>query len=270
MTSVRLAVEAEIDGYRLRTLGETGSTNDDAVAAFRDGDPGRLWVVAERQVVGRGRHGRAWASPTGNLYASLLLVEPCAIGDAAQLGFLAGLALHDAVSDIAGRDERLRLKWPNDLLWQGAKLAGMLLEGHRDSTGRFGLVIGIGTNVAHKPEGTPYPAAKVTDIAPGADRVILFEALSRAMARRIAAWEARASDTAGLASLRAEWLTRAAGLGESASVRLPAGPREGRFEGLDAHGRLRLLTTDGLLTVDAGDLYFPDLLADDGVRHSNS
>jgi hypothetical protein len=127
---VRLSSEAEAAGYRLSVLDETDSTSNDALAAARAGDPGRHWFVARRQSAGRGRHGRQWASPLGNLYASLLLVEPCPPAVAPQLGFLAGIAAHDAVSRVTGIGApRLALKWPNDLILDGGKLAGLLLEG---------------------------------------------------------------------------------------------------------------------------------------------
>jgi BirA family biotin operon repressor/biotin-[acetyl-CoA-carboxylase] ligase len=129
---VHLLPEAEIAGYRLQSVDATESTNDDAFRAAAAGDPGRLWIVAREQVAGRGRHGRQWSSPPGNLYASLLLVDPCEVAVAPQLGFVAGLALHQAVEAVTGVGApRLALKWPNDLLLDRAKVAGLLLEGHR-------------------------------------------------------------------------------------------------------------------------------------------
>src|SRR5690606_32841616 len=125
--------------------------------AARAGDPGRLWVVAREQRAGRGRHGRQWSSPPGNLYASVLLVDPCEARVAPQLGFVAGLALHEAVESVIGIPApRLALKWPNDLLLDGAKVSGMLLEGHRIGSS-LAIVIGIGINVGAQPEKAPYP-----------------------------------------------------------------------------------------------------------------
>ncbi len=254
---MKLAPEAQEAGFRLVEHDVTGSTNDDAARALQSGDGGPLWIVAAVQTKGRGRHGRVWTSPGGNLFASLLLIEPCEIRYAAQFGYLIGLALHDALTAMAPAHEgRIRLKWPNDVLFDGAKIAGILLEGHRTPGGRFALIAGMGVNVAFKPDDTPYPAARVQDFAPGADRAILFEALSRAFAKRYARWRAAADVGSALAALREEWLTRAAGLAASVTIRLPSGPREGRFAGLDNEGRLILTTEFGIETIDAGDLFF--------------
>jgi BirA family transcriptional regulator, biotin operon repressor / biotin---[acetyl-CoA-carboxylase] ligase len=257
---VRLAPEAADAGYRLVALGATGSTNDDAVAAARDGDPGLLWVTAGEQLAGRGRHGRAWASPPGNLHASLLLVDPCEPAIAPELGFVAGLALHEAVEAVTGAGvPRVALKWPNDLLVDGAKAAGLLLEGHR--IGRsLAVVVGFGVNVAAAPAETPYPAATLQSLRPGLRPETLFEALSGAVARDLAAWRpARTGAADPFGAIRARWLERAAGLGVDVRLRLPSGERHGVFEGLDRSGRLQLKTASGLELIDAGDLYFPNL-----------
>lgn len=255
---MRLADEAIAHGYRLVQRDATGSTNDDALAAARGGDPGRLWIVADRQEAGRGRHGRAWASPPGNLHASLLLVDPCPPARAVQLGFLAGLALHDAVGATTGLSApRLALKWPNDLLLDGAKTSGLLLEGH--TLGRaFTLVIGIGVNVVASPPDTPYPVTSLTRAVAGLTRDDLFTALSGAFAHRFQVWTEVLGRPDPFADLRSAWLARAAGVGATATVRLPNGPVTGRFKDLDAAGRLLLDTPTGLQVIDAGDLFFPN------------
>ena len=260
---MRLSSEAQAAGYRLTIADVTGSTNEDAVAAARAGDPGRHWFVARRQRSGRGRHGRAWHSPDGNLYASLLLMDPCGPALAPQLGFVAGLALHDAISATAGLGSaRLALKWPNDLLLDGGKLAGLLLEGQYLG-GAFAVVVGVGVNVAVAPSGTPYSTRALADHVPGATAEALFAALADAFARRFAAWQPGRETGAAqaFAAVRAQWLARAAGLGAPVTLRLPAGERHGAFRGLDAHGRLELQTASGLELIDAGDLYFPALRA---------
>jgi BirA family biotin operon repressor/biotin-[acetyl-CoA-carboxylase] ligase len=260
---VRLSTDAETLGYRLATRAETGSTNDDALQAARDGDPGRLWIAAERQTAGRGRQGRPWSSPEGNLYASLLLVDPCAMRDAPQLGFVTGLALHDAVSGLIGAREAVRLKWPNDLLLAGGKLAGILLEAEAVGPGRvLAVAIGCGVNIVAGPEGTPYPVAHLTTHAPGATRGALLERFSATMATRLDQWDCgRRFDL-----IRRDWLARAAGLGEEVRVRLPQAERRGRFAGLDDHGRLRLETDTDTALIDAGDLFFPNLFTQSDVR----
>ncbi|HEX2136386.1 MAG TPA: biotin--[acetyl-CoA-carboxylase] ligase [Microvirga sp.] len=258
---MRLQPETEAAGYRLLALEATESTNDDALRAARAGEPGGLWVVAAQQLSGRGRHGRRWASPPGNLYASLLLRDPCDAALAPQLGFVAGLALHRAVEAVAGIGApRLALKWPNDLLLEGAKVAGLLLEGHRIGPS-LAIVIGFGVNIAHAPTGTPYPAAALQSVDPAVTRERLFEALAAGFARTFADWKAAqgggTSDSFG--PIRRRWLERAAGIGGDVTLRLPSGERRGIFEGLDRFGRLRLKTPAGVELIDAGDLYFPHL-----------
>jgi BirA family biotin operon repressor/biotin-[acetyl-CoA-carboxylase] ligase len=260
---VHLTPETAADGYRLTSLAVTGSTNEDALQAARDGDPGRLWVVAAEQQAGRGRHGRQWASPPGNLYASLLLMDPCEPAEAPQLGFVAGLALHRAIESVTGSGApRLALKWPNDLLLDGAKVSGLLLEGHRiGPAGSLAVVVGCGVNVASAPSGTPYPAASLQAVRPGLTRETLFPALAASFAQCFADWQearrARASDA--FAATRRLWLERAAGLGTAVALRLPSGERRGLFRGLDRAGRLELETDRGVELIDAGDLYFPGL-----------
>lgn len=270
---MHLPPEIENAGYRLTALDATASTNDDALAAARRGDPGRLWITARWQTAGRGRQGRSWASPEGNLYTSLLLIDPCEPALAPQLGFVAGVALHEAASDVTrGRAPLLALKWPNDLLLDGAKVAGLLLEAHRLTDMRtFAVVIGFGVNVGAAPEETPYPAAALHSVAPDLQVEELFPALTRSFAKRFEGWRTAAvGDAAGrFAHVRREWMRRTAGLGEPVTVRLPSGERSGRFAGLDPVGRLELQTASGLELIDAGDLYFPHLrlgLADQPSR----
>jgi BirA family biotin operon repressor/biotin-[acetyl-CoA-carboxylase] ligase len=231
-------------------LEETGSTNAEALTRARAGERGPLWITASRQTQGRGRRGNAWVSLTGNLHASLLLTEPCAPDKAPQLSFVAGLALHDAVAACAPQvAPMLALKWPNDLLLAGAKVAGILLEGESDPA--FAVVIGMGVNCAAHPEGTPYPA---TDLAAAGAKVApsaLFEGLASAIERRLAQW----SGGVDFAAIRADWLARAAGLGQEISVRLPEREFTGRFEGLDETGRLLVMQADGVSAVTAGEVF---------------
>jgi BirA family biotin operon repressor/biotin-[acetyl-CoA-carboxylase] ligase len=263
---VRLSPETESAGYRLISLEATGSTNDDALQAAQSGDPGQLWIVAAEQLAGRGRHGRQWSSPQGNLYASLLLIDPCDLASAPQLGFVAGLALHEAVQTVTGLGApRLALKWPNDLLLDGAKVSGLLLEGHRlQHGGQLAIVIGFGVNVSFAPSGTPYPATSLQQAKPNLSREQVFIALSSAFAKTFSAWRASSrmnvSDPFG--PIRRLWLERAAGVGQEVTLRLPSGEKRGVFEGLDRFGRLQLQGAAGMELIDAGDLYFPNLLHD--------
>jgi len=261
-----LSPEAEATGYRLISLEATDSTNDDVLQAARSGDPGQLWIVAGEQRAGRGRHGRQWSSPRGNLYASLLLLDPCEPRHAPQLGFVAGLALHEAVEAVTGVSApRLSLKWPNDLLLDGAKVSGLLLEGHKlENNGALAVVIGMGVNVAFAPTGTPYPALALRQARPGLTREEMFTALSASFARTFSAWRnaARMNAADPFGPIRRLWLERAAGIGQEVALRLPSGEKRGIFEGLDRFGRLQLRSDSGTELIDAGDLYFPNLLHD--------
>lgn len=258
---MQLPPDIAASGYRLITRDATDSTNSDAAAAARRGDPGGLWVVAREQRTGRGRHGRSWSSPPGNLYASLLLINPCEAALAPQLGFVAGLALHEAVATETGLEApRLGLKWPNDLLLDGAKVAGVLLEGHHGPES-FGVVIGFGVNVVASPDGVPYPAKALREITSDVSPEAVFASLARAFVRHLTAWrEARQrKDEEPFESVRAQWLARAAGQGSAVTIRLPTGDRTGTFRGVDRAGRLQLETAGGMELIDAGDLYFPHL-----------
>ncbi len=247
-----LSDAARAAGYRLIVRDAVGSTMEEARRALRDGDPGRLWIVAREQTAGRGRHGRVWGSPPGNLYASLLLTNPCEPALAPQLGFVAGLALHDAATRLLGSHRAgLRLKWPNDLLIDRAKTAGLLLEGE-SRAGRLDLIIGFGVNIASFPPDTPYPATALEAHAPGATVEPMLTALSEAWVERFAAW----SRPGGFGPTRGAWLERAAFLGETITIRLGEGPLSGVFAGLDVSGRLELDTGEGRRVIDAGDLYF--------------
>jgi BirA family transcriptional regulator, biotin operon repressor / biotin---[acetyl-CoA-carboxylase] ligase len=237
-------------GVRHKTHDTLGSTNAEALALARAGERGPLWITAKTQNAGRGRRGNAWVSAPGNLFATLLLTEPSPQAVAPQLSFVAALALHDAVSACAPQlAPQPKVKWPNDLLLGGKKCAGILIEGDNGRT--FAVAVGIGVNCASHPPQTTHPATDLS--AAGADVTPsrLFEALGVAMQRRLAQW--RGGE--GFAVIRADWLKRAAGLGEDIRVRLPEGELTGRFEGLDETGRLLLKTVDGITTVVVGDVF---------------
>jgi BirA family transcriptional regulator, biotin operon repressor / biotin---[acetyl-CoA-carboxylase] ligase len=238
-------------GYRLATHDTLSSTNAEALTLARGGERGPLWIVARRQTAGRGRRGNAWVSWPGNLFASLLLVDPAPAECAPELSFVAALALHDAILDRApDLRTRLALKWPNDILCDGAKLAGILIEGERPAR-ELAIAIGLGVNCRHHPAQTNYPA---TDLkAAGADisAESLFAALSAAMLRRIGQWRRGG----GFDGIRADWIARAASMGDM-RVRLPGREILGRGEGLDERGRLLLRLADGSLqSVAAGDVF---------------
>ena len=216
----------------------------------RAGERGPLWITARAQSAGRGRRGRNWTSPPGNLYASLLLTDPCPPERAPELSFVAALAVHDAVGGAApALVAKLALKWPNDLLLGDKKFAGILIEA--ESSSPCAVVMGIGVNCAHHPADTPYPA---TDLAAAGAAVApgdLLDRISSAMSARLAQWDRGG----GFAQIRADWLARAAGLGREVCVKLADGDRVGRFETLDETGRLVLELPGGTREViSAGDV----------------
>ena len=250
---MHLGAFAAARGFRLESLGAVGSTNDEALARARAGDAGDLWIVGESQSGGRGRQGRPWVSPPGNLYASLLLVAPCESARAPELGFVAGVALHEAARACVGVAPGLGLKWPNDLVCDGAKLSGMLLEASRLPNGALAAVIGIGVNCATSPQGLAYPTttlAALAQDAASAGRAAMFAALSDALAHWLGVW----AGGRDFAAVRAAWLAAAVGLGRPIRVARPDAIVEGLFRTIDATGRLIVAQADKEIAIDAGDV----------------
>ncbi|HEY5305530.1 MAG TPA: biotin--[acetyl-CoA-carboxylase] ligase [Pseudolabrys sp.] len=240
----------DLAGVRHVTYETLGSTNAEALALKRAGECGPLWISAQSQDAGRGRRGSVWTSPKGNLYASLLLTEPSPKPLAPELSFVAALALHDALSDCAQQlGPQFKVKWPNDLLLGHDKLAGILIEA--ESEGAFSVVIGFGVNCVSHPSDTNFPATDLLSAGATVAPEALLAALSVSMQRRLAQWQSGE----GFASIRNDWLARAAGLGEDIRVRLPERELQGCFKGLDEAGRLLLQQSDGLAVVTAGEVF---------------
>ena len=263
-----LGCEARARGVRLLFLEEVDSTNDEAKRLILAGERGPLWVVARRQTRGKGRLGRAWISPPGNLHASLILSGDFAPSVAPRLGFVAGIALIEAVRQASclgasglgvsglgasGLGDRLALKWPNDLLLDGGKLAGVLLEGvPMAAAGAHAapqcVVVGVGVNCAEAPEGLPYPARA---LGAGGSAPAVFTALADAFVAALDLW----AEGRGFEAIRTKWLAAAGGLKAPIRVALSTGEEvRGRFETIDAGGRLVVATADGERIIDAGDV----------------
>ena len=262
----RLSPTALDAGYRLEAHDSVGSTNALALEHAASGDPGRLWVVARQQTSGRGRRGRDWATPQGNLAASLLIVSGGDLAPLATLGFVAGLALADALDAVApglpvsvGIDgggasgTRFELKWPNDVLANGAKLSGILLETARLKGGGYGLAIGIGVNVVAHPADTPYPATSLGELGSPCSAEDLFFALSDAWTDHYRVW----NNASGLSRIRTRWLERAAGIGSEIAVRHEGSVLRGIFETIDADCRIVVREIGGTVHhIAAGDVHF--------------
>jgi BirA family transcriptional regulator, biotin operon repressor / biotin---[acetyl-CoA-carboxylase] ligase len=237
--------------YCLVAFDAIDSTNEEARRRAREGAAEGLLVWAKEQSAGRGRRGRSFASPRGNLYMSVVLRPTRLALEAAQLSFAAALAVGDAAAALLPDAVRLSYKWPNDVLIDGRKLSGVLLESQAAGEGRLDwLVIGIGVNLASYPAGLEFPAISLK--AAGAD--ISVEALLTAVAERFLFWYER-WHAAGFAPLRAAWLARAQGLGGAIRVRLQAGELRGRFAGLDEEGALLLEDAGGRRRIAAGDIF---------------
>jgi BirA family transcriptional regulator, biotin operon repressor / biotin---[acetyl-CoA-carboxylase] ligase len=249
---MQLHPDAAASGIRLIAYETLGSTNAEALARGRDGERGPLWITAARQTAGRGRRGNAWVSEPGNLYASLLLTAAAPAAHLPELCFVVALAVWDAVAAVApALSASLKLKWPNDLLLDGAKLVGILIEA--ESIGGESITAaGIGVNCAHHPDSLAYPATSLAAqglvVAPAA----LMAELSRSMVTRLAQWDRGA----GFAMIRNGWLSHAAGLGGDIHVRLSDREVSGTFETLDQTGRLTLRLPDGALeSIAAGEVF---------------
>jgi BirA family biotin operon repressor/biotin-[acetyl-CoA-carboxylase] ligase len=249
---MEVAPSAAAAGIRLVSHETLGSTNAEAMALARAGERGPVWVTAERQTAGRGRRGNVWASEPGNLYSSLLITDAAPPPHLPELCFVVALAVRDAVCAIApDLASVLKLKWPNDLLLDGAKLVGILIEAERVGSATA-TVIGIGINCAHHPDDTPYAATDLNSHGAGITPTQMFRALSGAMVGRLAMWD-RGN---GFATIRTEWLTCAAGIGGDIVVRLPNRQLTGKFESLDQIGRLMLRMSDGHLEpITAGEVF---------------
>jgi BirA family biotin operon repressor/biotin-[acetyl-CoA-carboxylase] ligase len=245
---MKLSPGAAAKGVGLIALETAASTNAEALRLGRAGEKGPLWITARAQTAGRGRRGRAWVSAPGNLFATLLLTSPVQPERGAQLSFVAALAAHDAIATCAPAVARqLTLKWPNDVLWAGAKLAGILIEA--EGSAPLIAAVGIGVNCRHHPAATDFPATDLTAAGAAVSPEELFEVLSLVMMNRLREWEV------GFASIRAAWLERAGALGGELRVRVGSRDLTGRFEALDASGRLLLRLADGTIaTVAAGDV----------------
>lgn len=234
-------------------LDEVDSTNAEAARRARD-YAGPLWILAQRQVAGRGRRGRAWTDPPGNFSATLLLRPGVPAEALALRSFAAALALYDALVSVTGRAEGLALKWPNDVLLNGGKLAGILLE----TTGQSGtcLAIGIGVNLRSAPapeDGALRPVSLLSETGMNVTPGELLDQLAPAYAHRDAQLSVH-----GFAPLRTEWLMRAARLGQPVTARTMRATHAGTFEGLDHNGALLLRTAQGPLAIPAAEVFFPD------------
>ena len=236
--------------FRHIQLGDVDSTNAEALRRVGAGETGPLWITAERQLAGRGRDGRTWISERGNLYSSLLLPAD-GLQNLPELSFVTALAVLEAAEVVlpTSTAEMLSLKWPNDVLLGGQKLAGILLE----KMGADALVIGCGVNIAHAPDITgALGATCLFDHAQNIEIASVFDAYSAAFEYWFEIWRGH-----GFAPVRGAWLERAHGVGSAITARLPKEDLQGVFETIDEDGALILKGRDGVSTrIYAGDIFF--------------
>jgi len=269
-----LSVQAQSHAYRVEAHGTVTSTNRLALHRAHQGDRGKLWIVAGEQTQGVGRRGRIWHSPEGNLYASLLLVANYAAEQAALLGFVAGVALAETLGDLTGCPAKIQLKWPNDVLLDGAKLTGILVERHplapfskngdqssdkncgkEQGQGQLAIIIGIGINVVHAPQQPHYAVTSLRDRGYEITPAQIFNRLSQAWSINFDLW----SEGGGFPPIREKWLKFAAGLGNFIQVQRQGETIRGIFKTIDTQGRLMIERESGdQVAISAGDVHFGD------------
>jgi BirA family biotin operon repressor/biotin-[acetyl-CoA-carboxylase] ligase len=239
-------------GYGLKEFEDIDSTNEEARRLASQGERGPVWITAGRQTAGRGRRGRKWESPTGNLAATLLLSPGRPASECAQLSFVSALAASETVARFTP-DADVKVKWPNDVLANGRKIAGILLESASQGADPLFLAIGIGINLKSHPPDTEFPATSLTalGISPPLPRHALLE-LAGPFAKWYDIWRAD-----GFSPIRDAWLARAAGLGTRIRARLTNEETMGVFEGIDETGALLLREAqDRVRTIAAGEVFF--------------
>lgn len=254
MTASGARRRISLDDFRHEALSETSSTNSECLARARAGDGGLLWVTAEKQTGGRGRRGRPWVSERGNLYASLLLIDPAPMERLASLPLAIAVAVHQAIRRVLPPGaEALEVKWPNDILIGRKKTCGILVEGEGLPDGRYALVIGIGINVSVMPDNPMYPVTCIREQGGNASPEELFAHLFASMAEVLDVWD----QGRGIREITARWRAVACGIGEKITVNLPDRSISGQFAGIDDNGLLMLDTGAGkYMSIAAGDVFF--------------
>jgi BirA family biotin operon repressor/biotin-[acetyl-CoA-carboxylase] ligase len=245
-------VTAWPSGYRHIHFETISSTNDEARKLAASGDAGPLWITAGEQTAGRGRRGRTWVSPKGNLMSTVLLNPHRPAAECAQLSFVSAIASADTVAHFAPQAE-IKVKWPNDVLANGRKISGILLESASAGGEPYFLAIGIGVNLAHFPPDTEFPATSLAAV--GAHPPPVREALAQ-LAAHFAKWY-DVWRGQGFSPVRDAWLARAANLGGRIRARLTNEETSGVFEGIDETGALMLReNSDRLRSIAAGEVFF--------------
>ncbi|WP_208437993.1 biotin--[acetyl-CoA-carboxylase] ligase [Bartonella taylorii] len=248
---------AQKQGYTVEAYKSVDSTNFIAQKKAQTGHRGYLWIVAQEQSQGRARRGRTWSSPKGNLYSSLLLTDDIFHKTAAQLGFVAGVSVAEAIKQfIKGEkqtDSIVCLKWPNDILLGGAKSSGVLLEIFKVTPQKYALIIGIGINVKYHYEDAPYPTSSLKNIGLHIEVEQLFTVLTECFSKNYFLWK----QPKGCEIIRKKWLLYSAHLGQHVKVVNDEKIIEGIFDGLDSDFNCIIKQKNGqAVIITAGDVHF--------------
>ena len=237
-------------------LDETDSTNAEARRRAEAGEVGPLWITARRQSAGRGRRGRKWESESGNLASTLLLLTQKSPAEAAQLTFAASLAVADLLDRYAP-PALVTIKWPNDVLLDGRKTSGILIESGPAPSGGLWLAVGIGVNVSQTPGGTERPATCIAEhLGQGIASAPTVDDAAKVLAETFGVWLDRWM-TLGFQPILDAWIARTPGLHGPCTARLTNETLTGTADGVEADGSLRLKLPDGSLRViSAGDVFF--------------
>jgi BirA family biotin operon repressor/biotin-[acetyl-CoA-carboxylase] ligase len=241
------------EGPPVIVFDEIDSTNAEARRRAEAGETGPMWLVGLRQTAGRGRRGRAWETGEGNLAATLLFRTDKPPAEAAQVSFVAALAVADLLAAYVP-PALVSLKWPNDPLLSGVKVSGILVESGASPVGGLWIAVGVGVNLSRKPVDSERPSTALSAhrAAPPPSPLEAIEDLSAAFQRWQQIWHAF-----GFPAIADAWTARAHGLGEACVARLGTETVEGVAEGLDGDGALRLRLPDGRLRrITAGDVFF--------------
>lgn len=248
-------LDTVVAGYRHLHLENVGSTNSHLAELAQNGEPGNLWVTADTQSSGKGSRGRRWQSDRGNLFCSLLLQNPAPSQHLHELTFVASLAVRDAIIAAGVDSPLIGLKWPNDVLVDGNKVSGILLEGGTVGTEPF-VVIGIGVNCTSRPDKPLHKAASLQELGAKISAPDLFLEVSKSMSVWLGNW--KGGD--GFQMIRKYWLQHAKGIGEQVRVDIPGRePVMGRFTTIDERGYMMLETEGGEIErLSTADVFFAD------------
>ena len=241
---------AQRSGFTLEHHQTIASTNDRALDYLREAGASHHFVVADEQTGGRGRLGRQWVSKRGNLYSSLALIDPAPHAQAFQLGFVAAIAVYDTLIAVGLLTEDITLKWPNDVLVDGKKISGILIEGISLAQGHQGVVVGCGINIAHHPADTLYPVTDLASLGVIISPLEVFLQFTIAFREGLALYQ----KGDGFEAVRSRWLSLAHRKGSPIVVKDRNAEQRGLFSGLDADGRLLLDQGGHIVSVIAGDI----------------